>query len=369
MSSIIENYEYLKKLFPPEFIDSLLEGNFLHRLLLEQHPRFDIWRKQVNDCLELAYRYNLVNADFKGRITKGDWESWEATMNELKVARFIESTLGIDCLSWHPEGKEERVGEFELTLNNISTPIFIEIKTIFPRPLERLEQCIAGELRRCVKDIRLPFGLSIHLQNAGDNDGFSRRSLKSFLIHELSKVSIREKGTSYMLPDYRDNNTGLHLTGIKAYPSKKGYCDIGFLSFNARWGGSSEFIKHSLDKAREKKPDSTFLVILCPSPNYLIDEMDILNAWLGTEKMVITFDNEGKAISDEIVRAPGGFFQHKEVSAFGVYTEDLKEDKVEGSLKIYHNPLAAFPMNVSVFSQTCVKQLIKKNETEMEWSN
>jgi len=365
--SVIESYEYLRKSFPPDFISSIPKDNFLHRLLLEKYPKFDIWRKQIDDCLELAYRYNLVNTDFKGRILKGDWESWTATMSELKIAKHIEELFGLNCLSWRPQGRERKVGEFELTLDKIETPIFIEVKTILPRPLERLEQRIADELRSCVKDIRMPFGLSMHLENAGDRDGFSRRSLKDFLIRELNKVKVREKTTSYSLSDYRDENTGLHLTRIEAYPYDKSHSNMIYLGFNARWGGSSEFIKHSLDKAREKKPDSTFLVILCPSPNYLIDEVDILNAWLGTEKMIITFDEEGKAISDEMVRTPDGFFKHKEISAFGVYTEDFKGDKIEENLIVYHNPLAAFPMDISIFSHTGVKQLIKKNETEMEW--
>ena len=111
MSSTIENYEYLKRFFPPDFIDSLTEGDFLHKLLLEQHPRFDIWRKQVDVCLELAYRYKLIDADFEGRLKKGDREGWEATMNELKVAELIEEVLGLNCLNWRPQGRERKVGE------------------------------------------------------------------------------------------------------------------------------------------------------------------------------------------------------------------------------------------------------------------
>ena len=142
MRSTLEPFQYLKRLFPPDFIASLLEESFLHRLLAEQRPEADIWRKRIDDCLELAYRYNLVDADLEARLKKGDWESWQASMNELRVAKLLEGLFGTDCLRWRPQGREKREGEFELVLNKTDKPIFIEVKTILPRDLENLEQLL-----------------------------------------------------------------------------------------------------------------------------------------------------------------------------------------------------------------------------------
>ena len=377
-SSIIENYEYLKKLFPPEFIDSLPEGNFLHRLLLEQHPSFDIWRKQINDCLELAYRYNLVNADFKGRITKGDWESWEATMNELKVARFIESTLGIGCLGWHPEGKEERVGEFELTLNNINTPIFIEIKTIFPRDLERLEQKIIDKLRRYAEQVSIPMFLSVIIESVGSTESFSGIKFKDYLKSALPRLVTTEleKG-SIKLPDYHDKKTGLYLKietlAIKPKKEEKN-CHIGVIGGGAKFIKNEVHIHHSLYKAYAQLPveKQPCLVILCSSTAFLINKHIMLNALLGTLALRVyqSIDRTTKVPEPESFRKSDGFFQsrrNRKLSAVGLYKEKLAETGMEVDMDIYHNPFSNKPLNMVLFKDKGVRQLVRKNETEMEW--
>ena len=96
--STLESFRYLKRLFPPHFVGSISEEDFLYRLLVEKRPELDVWRQHINNCLELAYRCDLVDADFEARLKKGDKESWQATMNELRVAKILEGLFGADCL-------------------------------------------------------------------------------------------------------------------------------------------------------------------------------------------------------------------------------------------------------------------------------
>ncbi|GAI57920.1 unnamed protein product, partial [marine sediment metagenome] len=63
MNATLKSFKYLERLFPSDFIALLSEESFLYRLLVEQSPKADVWRKHIDDCLELAYRYDLVDAD------------------------------------------------------------------------------------------------------------------------------------------------------------------------------------------------------------------------------------------------------------------------------------------------------------------
>ncbi len=373
MNSTLEPFQYLKRLFSPDFIASLSEENFLHRLLVEQRPEADIWRQHINDCLELAYRYNLVDADLDARLKKGDWESWQAAINELKAAKYMEGIFRIGCLNWHPKGRERKVGEFEIILSGLDVPIFVEVKTILPRDLENLEQRVFEKLRRSIRTIQLPFGISIRLESAGQTENFSQNFLKEFLIRELNKLNTKDASKLYKLPKYQDKKTGLHLD-IQAFPSSKyTNCYLGVCSFNARFMNNSEYVKFSLSKALEKldKGDiRPLLVILCPSPNHLIDEHDVLNACLGTETFVVTMGSDGSVVDTKTTRKPDGLFQYKpKLSLIGIYKDQSNEKTIKGDLELYHNPSATHPIGKSVFKGRGVRQLVKKNDLEMEWIN
>lgn len=368
MNGVLDNFKYLKSLFPSDYVASLSEDSFLYRLLVEQRPELDTWRQHINGCLELAYRYDLVDADLEARLKKGDWEIWEAAISELKVAKFIEGHLGIDNLQWHPKGRKRKVGEFEIILSSLNVPIFVEVKTILPRDLENLEQRVYDKLRNCIKEVALPFAIIIHLESAGETENFSERYLKKFLAEELSKLSTEDLAKIYELPDYQDR-TGLHLQIHASASTKHKNCYLGACSFNARQMNGSDYARHSLNKAYTKlKGTHPCLVILCPSPNHLVDEDDMLNAWLGTETFVITFGGDGSVINTKTTRKPDGFFQNRpKISAVGLYKEDTSKEIITGNLELYHNPLAANPLSESIFRGRGARQLVRKNEAAMEW--
>ncbi len=373
MTSTLESFPNLKRLFPLEFLTSISEESFLYRLLIVQRKEADVWRQHINNCLELAYRYNLVDADLEARLKKGDWETWEAAINELKVAKFIERLFGVGSLRWRPQGRERKVGEFEVILSDLDIIVFVEVKTILPRDLENLEQRVLDKLKHCIKRIPLPFVLSIELKNAGQTENFSERRLRRFLVEELSKFSTEDTEKPYELPDYQDR-TELHLK-IKAYPnSRRRTCLLGGCNFNVRWMNNAEYVKHSLSKAYEKldNADKCSVVVLCPSPNYVIDEHDMLNGLLGTLQYTVSWLSDGSVVDEGPSRKPDGFFQpnrnHK-LSAVGVYREIFAKKEIEGKLEIYHNPFRANSIPDSTFMnmKEGVRQLVKASNGEMKW--
>lgn len=380
MSAILDNYKYLNSFFPADFIESVTEDNLSYRFLVDKDPRANVWRQEIDDCLELAYRYNLVDADLEARLKKGDRESWAAAINELRVAKTLEAFFGVDCLRWHPKGHEKKVGEFELVLSKTDKPIFIEVKTVFPRELERLEERIREKLRGFVKQVPITSLLRVHITSPGTSESFSGKKFKSFLTTELSVINPDDlKHKSIKLPDYKDDNTGLHLE-IETLPirpkKEKVASHIGVIGGEARLVADKEYIKHSLAKAYEQLPreKQPCLVILCPSTVFPIDEDDMLNALLGslTYHVYQSTDPKAKVPEPEAFRKLDGFYryrhhQHRQLSATGLYLEGYSKNDVEQGLEIYHNPFALNSLSHSLFKGKGVKQLVKKNDQEMEW--
>jgi hypothetical protein len=376
VSTILENYKYLNKFFPADFIESLTEDNRSYRFLVDKDPRANAWRKEIDDCLELAYRYDLVDADLEARLKKGDRESWLATINELRVAKTLEAFFGKDCLLWHPKGHGKKVGEFALV--KTGEPIFIEVKTVFPRDLERLEERIIQKLSSLAEEVPIPSFLSVHIISPGTSESFSGNKLKSSLTRELSVINPDDlKQKSIKLPDYKDDNTGLYLE-IETLPikpkSKEVASHIGIIGGEARFVANKEYIKHSLAKAYEQLPrgKQPGLVILCPSTAFPIDENDMLNALLGsfTVRFYQYTGEKAEVPEPETFRKPDGFYihrRHRQLSATGLYLEGYSKNDVEQGLEIYHNPFALNSLSHSLFKGKGVKQLVKKNDQEMEW--
>ncbi len=374
MSSTLENYKYINKFFPVDFIVSLVEDNFLYRLLVDEAPRADVWRQDIDDCLELAYRYNLVDADLEARLMKGDRESWQATINELVVAKLMEKIFKIGCLRWHPQGRKKKVGEFELVLNEKDIIIFVEIKTVFPREMEKLEQRIIEKLSHYAEQVHIPSFLNVHIQMPGISESFSGKKFKNYLTQEISQLNSDDSGqNSFKLPDYKDNSTGLHLkieTLQIAIRREDTNCHIGIIGGEARTLENEEYIKHSLRKAYEQLPSGgqPCLVVICPSTAFPIDEDDMLIALLG-HLAVRFYRRNGEPITKPAtIRMPDGFFQprrYRKISAVGLY----KGRNIDKPLEIYHNPFGANPIPDSSFIniKAGVRQLAKVSNTEMTW--
>lgn len=372
MNSLLTPYQYLIRLLPPEFVASLKEEDYLYRLLTDEDSELDALRNSVNECLELAYRYDLVDADLEARLKKGNQESWQAAMNELSVARIMEGIFGEGCLQWHPQGKKQKVGEYELVTNKIDTSIFIEVKTVFPRDMERLENRIIYKLRRYAEQVPIPSFLNVHIEVPGTSESISGKKFKIFLSRELSAINpndLAEKESK--LPDYKDDSTGLHLKieTLAIKPKKEEQdCHIGIIGGGVRSLENEEYIKHSLSKAYGQLPsgENPCLVIICPSTAFPIDADDMLDALLGHLAVRYYWQNGETTKEPETIRKPDGFFQlhrNRKVSAVGLY----KGRNVENPLEIYHNPCGRNPIPDSIFMKEGIRQLVKASDTEMKW--
>jgi len=353
----------------------LPEERFLHKHLCEQEPWARIWRQHINDCLELALRHDLADADLIARLQKGDWEAFSATINELRCAKFLEKLFGSGSLRWHPPGRKEKVGEFEVVLSNLDKPIFVEVKTIVPRELEKMEERVKDKLRQYAEQVDIPCFLDVTINKAGGLEDFSGSKFKKFLREELSKVNIKDIEKFRKIPDYRDERTGLYLEiGILPIPGEPRVqsCHIGIISGEARFFENHVYIRHSLKKAERQlsKGEQPCLVLLCSSTEFSIEERDMLNALLGTLAVRFYRLSDGSASERKPFRQTDGFYQprrNKNSSATGFYQENFTEKGIESKLEIYHNPWAASPLDHSIFEGKGVRQLIKIDEGCMEW--
>jgi hypothetical protein len=358
----------------------LTEDNRSYRFLVDKDPRANAWRQEIDGCLELAYRYNLVDADLEARLKKGDRESWAAAINELRVAKTFEAFFGVGCLKWHPKGHEKKVGEFEIALGKMDKPVFIEVKTVFPRELERLEEQVREKLRGFAEQVPVASVLSVHITSPGTVESFSGRKFKDFLTRELSAINPDDLGRkSIKLPDYKDDNTGLHLE-IEAMQirlkRKKVASHIGVIGGEARPVSNEEYIKHSLEKAYEQLPrkKQPCLVILCPTTAFPTDEDDMVDALLGSQAyhVYLATGEKTKVPEPEPFRKLDGFYchrhhQHRQLSATGLYLEGYSRNGIKQGFEIYHNPFASNPLSQSLFQGKGVRQLVKKNDQEMGW--
>jgi len=372
----VNTKEHFKKFYYDDFINSLPKDSRLYKILTVDLPQTENLRVEIDKCLELAHRYELLDADLEARLRSPDGQTWQSAMNELRVALKFENLFGNDCLYWHPEGREKKVGEFELLVSD--TPIFTEVKSIFPRELEELERRLKDKLFKSVESIPFPFALDIQVREVGDSENFSISKFKQFLKRELSKIDYEHnKNLQSKLPDYTDPSTdtilGIEILPISPEPDQENSY-IGCIGGKARFIHNEVYIRHSLSRAYTQLPEGSqpSLVILCSETEFPIGEHSMLNAVLGTLAYRISRHSTGTPSKAEPIRKPNGFFRpdrNRRLSATGLFTHKYTEESIEQTIEIYHNPFAMNPMDYSIFREKAVRQLIKKNDREMEWIN
>jgi hypothetical protein len=130
-----EQFSNIKKIFTKE----LQQYNAsLYDALFNPDPYYDMLRRDMDECCELALRYGLVVDMEKGTLKNGRKIYDDAIRNELRVARLFERYFGKGCLNWDPPGTGASVGEFLLNIDNLDhtrCSIFVEVKT---REIQRI---------------------------------------------------------------------------------------------------------------------------------------------------------------------------------------------------------------------------------------
>ncbi|TET18068.1 MAG: hypothetical protein E3J75_00990 [Dehalococcoidia bacterium] len=370
----VNKKEHLKNFYHDDFTNLLPEDSRLHKILTVDLPQTENLRIEINNCLELAHRYTLLDADLEARLRSPDGQIWQSAMNELRVALQFENLFGTNCLRWHPQGREKKVGEFELLIADM--PVFIEVKSIFPREIEELERRLKDKLFKSVENIPFPFALDIQVREIGDSENFSISKFRQFLKCELSKIDYENNEEFQLkLPNYRDPSTGtlleIEILPVSPKPAQESSY-IGCVGGEARFIHNEDYIRHSLSKAYAQLPKGyqPSLVILCSETEFPIGERNMLNVVLGTLAYRIYRHSNGTPAKAESIRKPDGFFRpdrNRQLSAIGLFARKYTEESIEQTLEIYHNPFAGNPMDYTIFREKGVRQLTKKNDREMEW--
>jgi len=96
--------------------------------LFNSDPYYDMFRRDIDTCCEIAIRYGLIVNEKKGLLIGGRNIYEESFLNEFRVARLFEAYFGKGCLDWDPPGRGGRLGEFLLKINS-NPSIFVEVKT------------------------------------------------------------------------------------------------------------------------------------------------------------------------------------------------------------------------------------------------
>ncbi len=370
--------EAFRAVFTDEAIAKMPSDSLLRSLVTEKHPNFTIWRTEMNSCLELAQRYDVLDADLIARITNADYSVHKAALNELKVAGYLEGKFGTDSLKWHPDNIKGGKGEFALYYTS-EQAIFIEVKTIFPREQESLKSCIIDKLRKYTEQVKLPYVLDITIKDTGTSENISGQRYKNYLVQELQGKTIESlNGEPCALGDYCDRSTGMVLNVsllplIRRKNDGRG-CIVGVIGGEAGFLADDDYVKHSLDKAYEQRPleDIPFLVILCCNTAFPIDEHSMSDALFGSSALRY-YQSEGLEASirePEWFRRLNGVYHpthRRNLSATGLYIERFVDPSLEKKFEIYHNPFSTRQIQPDVFANRCDRQLIKKNDTEMEW--
>jgi hypothetical protein len=131
--------------------------------------KYDLLRKDIDTCCEVAIRYKLVVDEGKGLLKGGRTIYQDSTLYELRIARLFEHYFGKGCLIWDPPGRGNKLGDFQLNIENASrkkTSIFTEVKAIEVQGLtehgtfESKENSIVNSLKNAHKkipdDIEIP---------------------------------------------------------------------------------------------------------------------------------------------------------------------------------------------------------------------
>lgn len=328
---------------------------------------------EINECLDLVYRYELLNADLEARLRSPDGQMWQSAMNELRVALKLETIFGKDCLTWRPEGDKQKVGEFELNTKG-NKPLFIEVKSVFPRELEQMGRRLILNLQKYVEKSPYPLTLDITVIELGDSDNFSNRRFLPFLKQNLSAIKEQEITEQPVeLPIYSDEITntklGIRVLPIPPEPSSK-ESHLGVSSLGVRFVNNEDYIKHSLSKAYSQIPknETNCLVILYSETEFPLDDRAMLNALFGT--LAYRIYSSAEKHKNTAFRKPDGYFQpdrNTHFSAIGLFDSRIIDCEIISTLEIYHNPFAKNHLESNLFSDKGVRQLVKKDSTDMKW--
>lgn len=276
----------------------------------------------------VASRHGLLDRNGLSRLNSPSDRTFWGFVNELKVAAHLES-LGVR-LRFHPRGAGASQGEFlaQLPTQNV----FVEVKTMFPRPDEDAKQRIAKQMGGEIEAARVPglYSVGVH-REAPD---FSRRRFRHFLRTTVIPLARTVEQFSCL---YRDP-TG--LTALVNYTPHDGKL-VACMPSVSGWIRDSQYIRASVESALRQLPaDGANMVVVCdkllfsPAPSEFIEGLF----------------HEYKVSTGEGLKTRPPFLsndQHRRVSAVAQFDTawDVSHQRDIPFLNCYHHPNPRVPID------------------------
>ena len=348
----------LREIFSADFIESLNRDRsevhqFLHAVFVDTADR-DEWaekhRKHLGRLLEVAHRHGQLDGNTRRRLTSPDPVQFWGKRNELLIADYLESrSIGVE---FNPAGRKNREGEFLITLDR---PVFIEVKTMFPRIGDRVERRCLDKLCREAELVNYPAWLNIQLRTAPTRD-FRRGAFRRFVEKEIPRLAAaRQENNPSVL--YRDEDCGLEAAIIYMTPLQQGPV-VASPFFGVRQLTNEEYILASLEKAASQLPsDVPGTVVIFSRLPFGPTAPSILNALYGTFGVSIGHGPEPTVTQ---IRQQDGFFsacRHARVSAVAFVDELREKHNPYPELVTYHHPCPARRIEPDVLLKVSDRQL------------
>src|SRR4030042_1812241 len=188
--NLYHSQKHIARFFKPESeLQSKGQGHrmsaWVTSMLKSDSERARLFRNQLDQCLELAYRKDIVDNDLKARIKNPDVTVFESAFYELKVAKLIESKG--NEIKFHPPGKDRSKLEYEAIGPQRSC--LIEVKTLFESEEEKREHETLVKLWETTSQITSGFVLTFVDYTTGRD--FSKKDFQQWLSTILDEMQSR----------------------------------------------------------------------------------------------------------------------------------------------------------------------------------
>jgi len=165
MGDLATNYPHLARFCNQEGVDIVPYTRTHQRLVLQDIVGYSVPPQQMssnearksilNQCLELAYRHNILKVDRKSRLKSKDSIRFWSLINELKVAAWLEAqglTVAFDPPSLCG-------GRGDLEVSSKHSTVFVEVKTLFGNREMLDQQDLLSKLAKYLEEGKLPVSL------------------------------------------------------------------------------------------------------------------------------------------------------------------------------------------------------------------
>ena len=343
-----QQYKYIDKLLGlevelPKKTIEYPASNWIITMLRRNTNRDQLLLNQLDQCLELAYRKNIVNNDVRSRLVSREFE---ATFAELKVAKLVES-LG-NNIEFYPPGRNGKVLEFKAIGRR--SRCFVEVKSLGDSEKEKRELDVLFKLHEVAASARLPY--RIQFVDYSTDKEFRKRDLARWIKSTISEMEKNNQKNGRFVFD-RGFKVTMDIEALRTANMKKDISGIPPILFVTEkdetiWLCSRiSSAVHDAVRQLDKIQIPCLVVINSPGGHGLFDE-ELQGTLYGRRYADVSFPLPDKM---------GAVFpasQNTRVSAVGIYSTGTGKGALREELEIYHNPHADVQIDMSMFGSKVV---------------